>query len=75
MAQTEDSRRVHLVPALPLVERNEGLEDDYLDADEGCEGAACSAYERIGLTRDADDAERIRKFGSSRAARLAIEFS
>ena len=48
----------------------------YIDADEGTAHAAYGPHERVGLSGpQADDAERIRKFGSSRAARLAVEFS
>lgn len=72
---TDHSGRRHVVPALPLLEADASLEQAYLDADLGCASALYGACERVGLTRDADDAERIRKFGSSRAARLAIEFS
>ena len=66
---------VHVVPACTLVEANETLAEALLDDDEGCADMHCGAHERVGLTRDADDAECIQKFGSSRAARLALEFS
>ena len=67
---------VHVVPAMPLVDKNAALEEEYLDADEGTAHAAYGPHERVGLSGpQADDAERIRKFGSSRAARLAVEFS
>lgn len=75
VAQTENVHRFHVVPALPLVEEDRRVEEEYLDTDEGCANAPYGPHERIGLTRQADDEERIRKFGSSRAARLAIQFS
>lgn len=65
----------HAVPACPLLEVDDALSEALLDDDEGADGMRCGPHERVGLTGDADDAERILKFGSSRAARLAVEFA
>ena len=59
------------VPCLPLVESDERLEAECASA---VERVAASKEERVGLSPRSSDAERIRKFGSSRAARLAVEF-
>mgnify|MGYP006139570601 CR=1 FL=1 len=75
VAQSEDAALHHLVAALPLVDADDRLEAEYVEADAGHAGAACGAHERVGLTRDADDVERIQKFGGSRAAKLAVAFS
>lgn len=67
------------VPTFSMVERNAAVEEEYLDADEGCDEdekeRRCGKAERVGLTHSADDEERILKFGSSRGARLAVEFA
>ena len=59
------------VPCLPLVEEDERLEAEHAAA---VAPAAVSKEERVGLSPTPSDAERIRKFGSSRAARFAVEF-
>ena len=65
----------HVVPMVPLVEADPKLEEAILTADPGHpDASSCGAHERIGLTRDADDRERILKYGSSSAARLAVRF-
>jgi hypothetical protein len=75
---TASDRMRHVVGALPLVEADARIEAAHRGADAGAEeagGLRCGAAERVGTRRLADDAERIRKFGSSRAARLAMEFA
>ena len=74
-AVAQSDSQHHLVAALPLVDADDRLEAEYVEADAGHAGAACGAHERVGLTRDADDVERIQKFGGSRAAKLAVAFS
>lgn len=75
VAQSGGADVHHLVAAVPLVDADDRLEAEYVDADAGARGAACGPHERVGLSRDADDVERILKFGGSRAARLAVAFS
>lgn len=79
-AAVEHTASIHsYVATFPLVERNTGIEDDYFDADEGCEEddalRGCGRGERVGITRHAGDEERILKFGSSRSAKLAMDFA
>jgi hypothetical protein len=75
VALTEGCAVRHRVPAFALVEDDPALEADCRAADGGSADAACGAHERVGLTHDGGDAQRITKFGSSRAARLAVEFA
>lgn len=74
LACTTVPGRHFVVPTVSLVEHDEALEESHLDTEEGTD-APFGPYERIGLTREKDDTEGIRKFGSSRAAALALEFS
>ena len=60
----------HVAPTTPLLEHDAALEDALLDEDDGREGRAMHANERVGLTRRATDRERILKFGSTVRARL-----
>jgi hypothetical protein len=63
------------VPCTPLLEEDEGLEVESASGSVSVSGSgSVSREERVGLSPSSSDAERIRKFGSSRAARLAIEF-
>ena len=64
-----------MAAAAMVVDADDGLEEEMRREDDGCDGAACGPAERTGLTAGASDAERIRKFGSSRAARLAVAFA
>ena len=78
----EDARRAylrvpgpHYVPTNALVEADEVLVAELRAADAGCAESACGRAERAGITPDDDDASRILKYGSSRAARMAVEFA
>ena len=60
------------VPCLPVVEADERLEAEHADA--VVLATSVTKEERVGLSANPSDAERIRKFGSSRASRLAVAF-
>lgn len=73
-AVAQTSGRHHVVPAVPVVESGD-LEEEFLEAEEGTPNVAVDRAARVGLTPHASDEERIRKFGSSRDAELAVAFA
>ena len=64
----------HMVPCTPLIEFDDRIHADITMNDVGTNKEPLHKYERMGLTKYASDAEKIIKFGSSRAARLAVQF-
>ena len=65
---------LHHVPAFPVLEEFTPVSNDSLPA-KARTVSSSSHRERVGLTRHADDFEKISKYGSSRAARLAVDFA
>lgn len=63
-----------MTSAFPLFEHDRTLYADVVKHDMGCVHAPLHKNERIGLTREAGDHEKIAKFGSCRAARLTLQF-
>lgn len=70
-----DKKRL-LVPCFPLLEHDSALEEEYVDGDLATvhETRSLHPAELAGLTRRFDAKEAIRKYGSTRAGKLAIRF-
>lgn len=60
------------LPNVALLAHDEGMEDDLVDHDEGCGSHVLHRREAVGLSRRAADYEKIVKFGSAAAARIAV---
>ena len=73
----EERGFVMAVPTIPLVEHDKTLYANVMVHDKGCDNTTTvvSKNERIGLTRHANDYEKIVKFGSCRAAKLTLQFA
>lgn len=70
-----DDRGCYYLSTVPLLEPDPLLESDHLDQAPSLGPTPPTREQRVGLRTGSVDAERIRKFGSSRAARLAVEFA
>lgn len=62
----------HGVPNVPLLEHDEALEDRVIDDDDGVQRTPLRRCERAGLTPRGGDLERIVKYGSTFAAKVAL---
>ena len=65
----------HHVPAFPILHPFEPVGNDTPPPSSSSSSSSPSYEERVGLTRHAGDVEKIAKYGSARAARLAVEFA
>lgn len=77
VAFTESLRRSECVvtaPTVVLVEGDKRLYSDVVSCDAGCKDVELHKAQRVGLTDEAEDVEKIVKFGSCRAAKLTLQF-
>lgn len=72
----DDPSRRHVVPAVALLEENRELEDEMLDDDANCSAAErrVRRCETVGITTAPTEAEMTLKYGSVRAAKMAVKF-
>ena len=77
---TEDLQKmgcqITVPTTIPFLENDKRLYADVLQSDTGChlEGTSTQKLHKIGLSSEPNDAEKIAKFGSCKAAKLTLQF-